>query len=291
MSSPLPLLEVESKAVAMKLPGLFKKNTAQGRVPTPSKKSATRTNQAGNVDGPQRIDEDEDVVGTGSGAGEARKKLGSDLTFSAATSNPLADRAHIINKDSLDQKVLAGPGSLDPGTLAPPAVPDARRWLAKRGMELLVPEGWRFMGAQHEGRGISFNHTGTAEGHGIEVATWRLADDTPLGSFLQPYLEEAEDLVRLGRLAGHEKQKLGEVDGVLLVGWGPDTAAALGVADQEALFLATDGTGRRSMSWRGAVQRSGENHLYIVSFTSPIESFFEAKAVYDAVLKSARILS
>ena len=60
------------------------------------------------------------------------------------------------------------------------AVADVRRWLAKRGLELLLPDGWRFMGQHLDGSGISFNHSGLGDGHAVEVATWRLADDTPL---------------------------------------------------------------------------------------------------------------
>ena len=207
------------------------------------------------------------------------------------TNNPVADRAHILNKDALDQKAQEGPGSLDAATLAQPAVADARRWLAKKGVEILVPEGWRFMGMQLEGRAISFNHSGLHDGHNVDVSTWRLADDTPLDKFLVPYVEEADEFVRLGRLAGHERARVGDVEGVLLVGWGPDNKAELEKADAEALYLATDGTGRRTMSWRGALKRGDEATLLIVSFTSPIDRFFEARSVYDAILKSARVVS
>ena len=212
---------------------------------------------------------------------------------SVTQSNPLGDRAHIMNKNALDERALAGPGSLDPQKLAPP-LPDARRWLAKRGVELQVPEGWRFLGIQLEGKSISFNHSGAADGHTVEVSGWQLADDTPLEKFLVPYLDEVEDLVRLGRLAGHKRMQLGDADGVLLIGWGPDDKPSLASADPEEMFLATDGTGRRTMSWRGAVRRNSggteESQLLIVSFNSPIETFMEARAVYDAILASTRIL-
>lgn len=283
------MVKLDPRSLFGRTPG----QKAGGSARAQSKKGAARAGQARSVDGPQHIAEDEDAADTGSSShtsSEARRKLGGDATFSAGTTNPIADRAHIINKDALDQKALSGPGSLDPGSLAQPTVADARRWLAKRGIELLVPEGWRFMGTLHEGRGIAFNHSGTAEGHSVELATWRLADDTPLEKFTAPYLEEAEDLARLGRVASHEMRKLGDAEGVLLVGWGPDSRQALATVDPEALFLATDGTGRRTMSWRGAVERNGENQLYILSFTSPIESFHEARAVYDAILKNARVV-
>lgn len=202
-----------------------------------------------------------------------------------------ADRAHIVNKNALDQKALEGPGSLDPATLALPTNPDVRRWLAKRGFELFVPEGWRFMGLPFDGRGVSFNHTGNADGHVFELTTWRLADDTPLTSFLKPYVEEGEELVRLGRLASHSIVKLGDAEGVLFVGFGPDDDAALKAADPEKLYLATDGTNRRTLSWRGAVVRGGEAQLLIVSMSSPIESFFLARPVFDAMLAKLRVVN
>src|SRR5581483_8149768 len=136
----------------------------------------------------------------------------------------------------------------------------------------------------------SFNHTGTVEGHNIELAIWKLADDTPMEKFLAPYVEEADELVRLGRLSGHHKQKLGETEGVLFVGWGPDDKSALDAANPEDLFLATDGTGRRKISWRGALDKNGERQLFILSFSSPIETFMEARPIYDAVLERSRLV-
>ena len=41
--------------------------------------------------------------------------------------NPLQGRAHIINRGELQDEAGAGPGSLDPKSLAPPKVPEARR--------------------------------------------------------------------------------------------------------------------------------------------------------------------
>ncbi len=223
-----------------------------------------------------------------------RQKAGEGTA--ATASSPVGDRAHIINKAGLDDKALAGPGSLDPQKLAPPAVPDARRWLAKRGVELLVPEGWRFLGLQLDGRSLSFNHDGTADGHSIDVSSWRLAEDTPLEKFLAPYLEEVEELVRLGRLQGHKRMKLGDADGILLDGWGPDSKDALAALQAtekgaEELYLSTDGTGRRTLSWRGAVKRGDEALLMILSFSSPIETFMEARPVYEAMLARARVLA
>jgi hypothetical protein len=203
---------------------------------------------------------------------------------------PASDKAHIVNKNAIEQKVLDGPGSLDVATLALPANPDARRWLAKRGFELFVPEAWRFMGLPFDGRGVAFNHSGTADGHIFELTTWRLADDTPLESFTKAHVEEGAELVRLGRLASYSIARLGDAEGVLFVGWGPDDAAAAQSADPEKLYLATDGTNRRTLSWRGAVVRGGEAQLIIVSMSSPIDAFYVARPAFDAMLAKLRIM-
>lgn len=208
----------------------------------------------------------------------------------ATSSSPVAEKAHIVNKGNLDQKALEGPGSLDPAALEIPQNPDVRRWLAKRGFELFVPEGWRFMGMPFDGRGLTFNHSGNPDGHTLELTTWKLADDTPLDQFTKPYVEEGEELVRLGRLASHSIAKLGDTEGVLFVGWGPDNADAAKTVDQEKAYLASDGTNRRTMSWRGAIVRGGERQLLIISMSSPMDTFFEARAVYDAMLAKLRVV-
>lgn len=282
----------------MKLPAnpSAKSPSADARASSAAGRTAARPAPGAAGDPHDHIGADVDDLGTGSGAGAGagseapRKNLGGDRTVSAGTALPLGDRAHIVNKDAHAQKLLAGPGSLDPDSLAPPTISDVRRWLAKRGVELHVPEAWRFMGTSLEGRAISFNHTATHDGHSVELTTWRLADDTPLDKFLAPYLEEAVELTRLGRLGAHKALKIGDAEGVLLVGFGPDSKDELLAANQEALFLATDGTGRRTMSWRGAVERHGESHLVIASFSSPIESFFEARPVFDAMLDRLRVV-
>jgi hypothetical protein len=219
-----------------------------------------------------------------------------DTISGLSSGGNVGEKAHIINKAGLDEKALQGPGSLDPKTLGPPAVADARRWLAKKGVELLLPEGWRFMGLLRDGKSISFNHSGTADGHAVDISTWSLAEDTPLQKFLEPYVEEVEDMVRLGRLQGHERMKLGDADGILLVGWGPDSKPAykeLAATEKgvEEIYLATDGTGRRAMSWRGAVKKANEVQLVIISFSSPIDTFMDARAAYDAMVRGARLLA
>lgn len=211
-------------------------------------------------------------------------------TTPGTTSSPVAEKAHIVNKGALDQKALEGPGSLDPAKLENPANPDVRRWLAKRGFELFVPEGWRFMGMPFDGRGLTFNHNGNADGHTVELTTWKLADDTPLTSFAKPYVEEGDELVRLGRLATHSTVRLGDVEGVLFVGWGPDDEATAKSADPEKVYLASDGTNRRTLSWRGAITRGGEPQLLIISMSSPMDTFFQARPVYEAMMAKLRIL-
>jgi hypothetical protein len=201
----------------------------------------------------------------------------------AGTTSDVERRAHILNRDAHAQQVSQGPGSLDPKDLEPHPVADARRWLAKHGVEMKIPKGWRFMGQFHDGRSVSFNHSGNFDGHTADVSFWRLPSDVPVDRLLHAYLgEDLEDLVRLGRVSSHEVRVISDVEGLLLVGGGPAAADELASIDPEQLFMATDGTGRRIMSWRGAMK----DQLVIVSFSSPVETFFEARPVYDAMLSS-----
>ena len=276
----------------------FNKNsTAEARAQNAAKKHSAKhsagTQDVGGVEQPD-IRADEDGVDTGSGSDSKKKQqLGGDAPFAAGTHSAIDGKAHIINKGALDKAAMAGPGSLDPSTLGPPTVPDARRWLAKRGVELQLPEGWKFLGQQRDGRSVAFHSSGTSDGHGVEVSFFSLRADVPLDKVAHSYTaEDLDELIRLDRLSSSAPLKIGEVDGTLLVGYGPDSKDALdkllvekgAEAANEALFLATDGTGLRSMSWRGAVKRGDENQLVILSFTSPVERFHEARAAYDAIL-------
>lgn len=278
----------------------FSKNAADSRAQNAAKKQASRAKVGvGGAELPA-IRDDEDLIDTGSGDSGAKKKqqLGGDHLPSAATHSSIEGKAHIINKGALEQAAMAGPGSLDPTTLGPSTAPDARRWLAKRGVELSLPEGWKYLGQQRDGRSVAFHSSGTSDGHGVEVSFFSLRADVPLDKVAHSYTaEDLEEMIRLGRLSSSAEQKIGEVDGLLLVGYGPDSKDALdrlvvekgAEATNEALFLATDGTGLRSMSWRGAVKRGDENQLVIISFTSPVETFHEARAAYDAMLARAVI--
>lgn len=278
----------------------FSKNAANTGAQTAGKKQSTR--QKPGVAGNElpAIRDDEDLIDTGSGDSGAKKKqqLGGEHAPSAATHSSIEGKAHIINKGALEQAAMAGPGSLDPKTLGVPSAPDARRWLAKRGVELMLPDGWRYLGQQRDGRSVAFHSSGTSDGHGVEVSFFSLRADVPLDKIAHSYTaEDLEELIRLGRLSSSATMKVGEVDGLLLVGYGPDSKDALdrlvvekgAEATNEALFLATDGTGLRSMSWRGAVKRGDENQLVIISFTSPVESFHEARAAYDAILAKSNV--
>jgi hypothetical protein len=204
---------------------------------------------------------------------------------------PLAGRAHIVNRDALQDEASAGPGSLDPKTLQPPKVPEARRWLAKRGIELEVPAGWKFLGVGNEGRSVCFvsdtDATAPGGGHAIELYQWPLPDDVVAESLLQSQEEQLEDAVALKRVQGWRRHVLGQVSGLLVTGWGPDTRDA--PASEEDLFLATDGTGRRALSWRGVVERGDERFLLILALSSPIESFPDARPCYDALLDRAGV--
>lgn len=278
----------------------FNKNAAaEARAQNASKKASTKkSTDTENVHGAEQpsIKDDEEVVDTPSGESSRKKQqLGGEPSFAAATHSSIEGKAHIINKGALEQQAMAGPGSLDPATLGPPTTPDARRWLAKRGVELKLPEGWKYLGQQRDGRSVAFHSSGTSDGHGVEVSFFSLRADVPLDKVAHSYTnEDIEELVRLGRLSTSSELRVGEVDGVLLVGFGPDSKEALeqlkvekgADATNEALYLATDGTGLRSMSWRAAVKRGDENQLVILSFTSPVETFYEARAAYDAILKN-----
>lgn len=203
--------------------------------------------------------------------------------------NPLAGRAHIVNRADLQDEAGAGPGSLDPKTLAQSKVPEVRRWLAKRGIELEIPAGWKYLGLGNEGRTLTFVSDTHAAAHAIELHLWGMPDDLTAEKFITTQEEQLEEATALKRVVSWSKRKLGQVDGLLVVGWGPDTRDALSQTSDEDLYLATDGTGRRAISWRGLVERPSaeggkERLLVILALSSPIESFPDAKAVYDALL-------
>lgn len=203
---------------------------------------------------------------------------------------PLAGRAHIVNRDALQGEAAAGPGSLDPRSLQAPKVPEVRRWLAKRGIELEVPAGWKFLGIGNDGRSVTFVSDTDASipggGHAIEVHQWPLPDDIDAEQLLASQEEQLQEAVLLKRVQNWKRHTLGQVVGLLVTGWGPDADAA---ASDEDLYLATDGTGRRALSWRGVVDRDGERSLLILALSSPIETFGDARPCYDALLDRAGI--
>ena len=118
--------------------------------------------------------------------------------------------------------------------------------------------------------------------------TEQLRDELTPQQFMTAQEEQLQEATELKRVVSWSKRKLGQVDGLVVVGWGPDSRDALSQRSDEDLFLATDGTGRRALSWRGVVERqlesTKERMLVILALSSPIESFPEAKAVYEAML-------
>jgi hypothetical protein len=197
---------------------------------------------------------------------------------------PLDTRAHAANRGNIEKKLEQGPGSINPADLAPPQSSDEKRFFAKRGLEVQLPP-WLFLGIQHEGRSIAYNHSGTVDGHQLELSFWRLPPDVPFTKILDAYLgEEMDDLIRLGRVARHEIVKVSGVDGLLLVGAGPMSAEQLASIDPEELFVATDGTGRKTVSWRGPLK----DQLLIVSMTSPIETGYEVMPLMEELLRRIR---
>ena len=198
--------------------------------------------------------------------------------------NPLSGRAHIVNRDALQDEASAGPGSLDPKTLAPPKVNEARRWLAKRGIELNVPANWKYLGIGADGRSMTFVSDTDAAAHAIELHLSPMPDDLTAEALLVSQEEQVAEAVELKRVLSFSRRTLGQVAGLLVVGWGPETRDAVEGASDEDLYLATDGTGRRALSWRGVVEREGERTLLMVALSSPIEQFPEARACHDAIV-------
>ncbi len=225
------------------------------------------------TDVPHAVVTDKDGTNTGPGVKTASK-------------SSVEQRAHVVNRGNIERRLdVQGPGSLDPSEVAPPASADEKRFFAKRGVQVCVPP-WMFLGLQHEGRSAAYNHSGTIDGHALEFSFWRMPADVTFDKLRAAYVgEEMDELVRLGRVAAHEIRSVGGVEGVLVVGAGPQSAEAFASADPEELFLVTDGTGRRTVSWRGPVS----DQLVIVSMTSPVETAFLAMPVFDAVLSRMRI--
>ena len=184
---------------------------------------------------------------------------------------------------------MAGPGSLDPGSLQEPRLPEVRRWLAKRGIELEIPAGWKFLGIGNDGRTVTFVSDTDASvpggGHAIELHQWPMPEDLRGEQLIASQEEQLQEAVALKRVQSWKRHTLGQVHGLLVTGWGPDA----GDASDEDVYLATDGTGRRALSWRGVVEREGERFLLIVALSSPMETFGDARACYEALLDRAGV--
>jgi hypothetical protein len=204
---------------------------------------------------------------------------------------PLSGRAHIVNRDHLHDEAMAGPGSLDPTTLGPPKAAEAKRWLAKRGLELEVPAGWRYLGVGNEGKSLTFSSDGTAQSHVIELHLWSMPADLDAAAFLRDQEEQVEEGVHMKRVHSHQRVQFGQAEGVVVLGWGPETRDMLQATSNEEIYLATDGTGRRSLSLRALIVRDDKPHLLIVAMSSPIESFMDARSAYDAVLARSGALN
>ncbi len=210
---------------------------------------------------------------------------------SAAGHTPIAHRAHIVNREALNEEASAGPGSLDPRTLQEPRAPEVRRWLARRGIELEIPAGWKFLGIGNEGQSVTFvsdtDPTIVGGGHAIELHEWPLPEKIDRERLLLAQEEQLQEAVELKRVLSWRRHTLGQVPGLLVTGWGPDA----GEATDEDLYLATDGTGRRALSWRGVIERDGEHALLILALSSPIETFADARPCFDALLERAGVLA
>jgi hypothetical protein len=212
-------------------------------------------------------------------------------TPGASTHTPLAGRAHIVNRDELQDEAMAAPGSLDPKTLAPPKAIEARRWLAKRGVELELPTGWRYLGVGNDGRSLTFSSDGTGDAHVIELHLWPMPEDASDEAFIVSQEEQLEESIALKRVLSHRRHRFGQIPGIVVIGWGPESREVLSSTPIEELFLATDGTGRRSVSFRGIAERDGHKQMMILAMSSPIEVFPDARQAYDAVLERSGALA
>ena len=205
------------------------------------------------------------------------------------TRTPLQGRAHLINREALQDEAQQGPGSLDPKTLEPPKAADAKRWLAKRGLALEVPAGWKYLGISQDSRSLTFVSDTHADAHAIEIHLWPMPEDLLPATYLAAQEEQLEEAMQLKRVLSFDKRTLGDVLGLVVIGWGPESHDAMAATSEEDLYLATDGTGRRALSWRAMVERGGERLLVMLAMSSPLESFPDARPVFDAILQRAHV--
>jgi hypothetical protein len=186
-------------------------------------------------------------------------------------------------------KILGTKPPVDPSTLGPPENSDARKWLEQNRVALIVPAGWKYMGIVEEGRRLSFNSTGKKDGLDLDVHCWSIPDDVPVERLIEGHKDAAAFAMNLGLVTDWAITKQGEVDGVLQLTWGPETKEQLAETTDEQLYLATEGTGRRTLSWRGAQPWHDGNRLVIVKMSAEVADFPEQLGLFETMLKHVRV--
>lgn len=230
--------------------------------------------------------------------GRRRQRGDFDQQFGGESSQPQAQQqrrvtAHIAFKDQLHLAVDRR-ASVDPATLQAPENEDARKFLASIGVDLRVPEGWRYMGYVEEGqeRRVTFNSTGTKDGLEIVLSFWPMPDDYKVEGALQGYEEMAAEQKERGELLDYKVVEIGDAVGLLKTTWVPK-GQEMSEADYERAYLATgDGSGRSYSAFVGfRPQKSGKTDFVVLKVSSKIEDFSAHQGLFEAVLDAADVKS
>jgi hypothetical protein len=229
---------------------------------------------------------------------EGRRKHQQDFEqqFGGESSQPQAQQqrrvtAHIAFKDQLHLAVDRR-ASVDPATLQPPENVDAQKFLASIGVDLRVPEGWRYMGYVEEGqeRRVTFNSTGTKDGLEVVLSFWPMPDDYKVEGAIQGYEELAAEQKERGELLDYKVVEIGDAVGLLKTTWVP-RGQEMTEADYERAYLATgDGSGRSYSAFVGfRGQKSGKTDFVVLKVSSKIEEFNAHQGLFEALLDAANV--
>ena len=186
-------------------------------------------------------------------------------------------------------KMLGTLPPVDPSTLGPPANSDAKRWLDENRIAVIVPAGWKYMGIVESGRRLSFNSTGAKDGADLDIHCWEIPEDVPVDRLIEGHKDAAASAMGLGLVTDWALTRQGDVDGVLQLTWGPDTPEELAATTDEQLYLATEGSGRRTLSWRGAQHWRSGNRLVIVKMSAEVAVFPTQLSLFETMLKHTRV--
>jgi hypothetical protein len=228
--------------------------------------------------------------------GKKQQRQQFEQAFGQENSTPQAQQqrrvtAHIAFKDKLHLAVDRR-ASVDPATLQAPENPDAQQFLSSIGVDLRVPEGWRYMGYVEEGaeKRITFNSTGTKEGLEIVLSFWPMPDHYKVEGALKSYEELAEEQKERGDLLDYKTVHLGDAVGLLKTTWVPPSEKMTD-SDYERAYLATgDGSGRSYSAFVGFRGKDdGKTDFVVLKVSSKIEDFQAHKGLFDALMDAANV--